>query len=159
MNRKLPAFTIMEMIVTLVISSVAFSISAGVYLTAGRYYRDILSRYESDQEFTVFYATMNDDFQQAFRITEDHDRIFLDKESGEDVFYEFSSKSIIRQIGWQADTFAVSATDMVFTRLSPEEDLISDVSFSMEGFEKSTQVHVRKKYPRGVLFDLYQERP
>ncbi len=95
MNRKLEAFTILELLVVIVISSLLLTIATRVFFQFSGYHQRIGSiSGKSVLEYELEYF-LKRDFQRYPIVTSQHDELVLSNDFG-DVLYHFRSDSVYR---------------------------------------------------------------
>lgn len=164
MNRKLKAFTLMELLVAMVLSAI-------VIASAGLGYQFMMERYgnykkANDEvlELATFYAVLNNDMQVADEVVVAGEEVECRKDSSV-VVYGFGADWVVRVQGSAfsvqgelasgiVDTFKVGINE-VKTMAIENTGLVEQLSLETEG---STLV-VNKEYGADRLLDALSEPP
>lgn len=121
----LPAFTIMETVITLVVSSIIIAIVYQVYIIVSLQFRG----YQNEQMIVLEYNQLNTlftrDITTCQKILEVNDQGVHLKFPNKDIKYQFLKGLVIRE-GIYKDTFALNVKDVDWNSWSEENTLKSE---------------------------------
>lgn len=151
--KKLKAFTIMEILITMIVSSIAISLIIGLYLNNQKallQYMNISSVYSNNLDFLTLIKT---DIEQSNYIIEAYSGIELHNKK-QIIEYQFLESQVIRYTRTQADSFPVKIRDYEFLYLNNNSQWIEyiNLSLNVDVFEKD--ILLSKSYTKDVLFEL-----
>lgn len=114
MNKKVGGFTLLEAMVSILLSSLLVLFTFSIYRNFNQYYQ-IYSK-QTDRLNTIinFKQTFNRDWEQALKIEGDENEVSLINDLNS-VFYEFKDSIIVRN-GNSKITFALIASDIKLER-------------------------------------------
>lgn len=151
--KKLHAFTMMELLVTIVISSIVVSTALAVFVHINTYFSNNNNQQEEINKIISLQSLLNYDVEKAREIYCLSDRVLLTN-SESLICYKFLDSYIIREHKANSDTFTLVSTDLSSEKLDNYCDLIKEVSFNIETQHKQWFFRFYKQYPRSVLFNL-----
>lgn len=154
--KKLFAFTIMEVLITMIVSSIAISLIIGVYLNnqkALMQYINISGVYANNLDFLT---TLKTDINKSTYITENTDGIELHNKSTT-IDYQFFENQVLRFTETNIDTFVIKIQNYEFLYLNDNSDCIEyiNLSLTVDVFEK--EILLSKIYSNDTLFRLNNE--
>jgi prepilin-type N-terminal cleavage/methylation domain-containing protein len=150
--KKLKAFTLMELLVGMIVSSIVigFGYSAGTVI-----YRQFLSYKKAKMEILMTAQFMNvfgNDWYHADVVVVVNDGIEVGT-SSKLIRYEFKDTIMLRKTEEICDTFNLACKDLRIAMLSPGESLISAVSFESGVLGEEAQFEFSKKYSAATLLE------
>jgi len=142
--RKLPAFTLVEISVAMIISSIVIVLAMNLYLKLSKSNQKILQEYDDNLQILQFSAIMNNDFDKfekaEFSI---YELKFSDYNSS--CLYEFTDIGIIRKTEELTDTFKIEYQNLDYRLQHGNTGLLTNLSFEI-------------KYLKNVIpFSFYKE--
>jgi prepilin-type N-terminal cleavage/methylation domain-containing protein len=112
---RLPAFTIMEMLVAMVISGIIIGSGAFLYLNFNRYVTSAIQKSETENAVMLFCRAFEDDMQGASAIEQISDELSMKSEKKGLITYFFSDDYIVRQQEEIVDTFSLMVEDLTIS--------------------------------------------
>lgn len=133
MNRRMPAFTLLELLIVMVLSGI---VSASIYLTFS-YIQKYYSSFKENQEYISSYSNLHhrlqEDFHRSAMVYRGEGQLHF-QQARSAVNYEFLDGMISRQQGALIDTFFVEFQNLQFfldqEEVLKDEHLINEVKFS-----------------------------
>jgi hypothetical protein len=115
--KKLASFTIIELMITLLISTIVISMGYFAYFLLNRQFDRYLSRTSKIKEYSLLATAWQIDFDRADRIVDTVDKAHILFNRGDTVIrYSINDSSVIRESGQSRDSFALRAV-VLDTRL------------------------------------------
>ena len=152
--KGIKAFTLMELLIGMIISSIliafsysAYSIIYNQYLT----YRNIKKEVSQTMEFN---AVFNTDFQNSEFVTFDGNNLTLVRSNSSSLEYIFQEKFIIRKDNEVKDTFQLNNTDIIVKYPVYKEQslqIVNEFSFNSIVNGLPEIFHFLKKYSAQTL--------
>ena len=130
--KKLAAFTIIELMITLLISTIVISMGYFAYFLLNRQFDRYLSRTSKIKEYTLLATAWQIDFDRADRIVDtlDKEHILFNRQDTL-VRYSINANSIIRESGGSRDSFALAATVLDTRLVDDTVRLIKEIKLSI----------------------------
>jgi type II secretory pathway pseudopilin PulG len=128
-TNKVPAFTIIEVLVTLMITSLVILISSTVYVTFSGYFNGFKANSEMHQQLFLFDRQINLDFQNAGKAFLSGDDLVISHNNNEEINYRFVDQMIVRLENENSDTFHIQFSNLQFNYYLP--GLIDEVKFDV----------------------------
>jgi hypothetical protein len=150
--KKLPAFTLLELLIGMIISSLVI---ASAYYA----YAIIYDRYEQYRlmkkkllESEQFQSVLNNDAYISDVISFNDDQLVMTKPNGTSVQYHFYDRLITRAENDRSDTFALVAVNIKSQFLFPEDQqFVQQFSFETQVLEEHAFFSFTKAYPSELL--------
>jgi len=127
-NRKIPAFTIMEVTITMLISAILIGITYTAFSIISRSYHSFDNKHKDMAVVLRLDELLQKDFNRAEIVLKDTDGIAM-MDSSRIIKYRFTSDYVLR-IGLVIDTFKVK-TDSVSTAF--ENTMVNEMKADEEG--------------------------
>lgn len=123
MNKKLPAFTLMEVTIAMLIAAIAIAITFTTYRIVGGAYFNFSKKQEMVATLTTIDKLLKKDFLNAKSIVKTADGVFLEVNKGI-VTYSFKDSYVLRdQFSLRIDTFKLQVNELNF---SFEKDIVEE---------------------------------
>lgn len=114
-NKKLPAFTLMEVTIAMLIAAIAIAITFTAYRIVSGVYFDFSKKQEKVATLTTIDKLLKQDFMNSRSIVKTTDGIFLEVNKGI-VTYSFKENYILRdQFSLRIDTFKLQVNELNFS--------------------------------------------
>ncbi|OFY26028.1 MAG: hypothetical protein A2X01_00250 [Bacteroidetes bacterium GWF2_35_48] len=152
-GKKIKAFTMMELLVTIVISSLVIGFALGVYFHLNNYYLKGHSKFTEVNEVISLYSLMNTDMENAREMYVLSDRINF-AGINTSICYKFYNEYIVREQQFSTDTFFIIVTNLQDEKIDPYSDLSGQVTFIAEKEKEQYPFTLKKKYASEVYFNL-----
>lgn len=152
----LKAFTLMELLVGMVISSIVIAFGYSTYAIIYKQYLSYKSVKTTVVETMQLHTTMSNDFNNAECITFGENKLKL---SGPDklLMYNFIDSLVIRSEKEMSDTFQLAANDIqttsVFNHGINNDTLINSLQFNISVFDNKEHFTFTKKYSAHILMN------
>lgn len=155
MAKRLRSFTILELIITLLISSVVIGIVYYAYLTMTKQLAARQRKSAVINEYYLFQLAINQDMENATAIlkaegTETKPLVFYMQDSIRKE-YRFESGVIIRSGASSVDSFRIQATHLRLKKMSDQLPLIRELRLNIQLDDQPFDVVFEKKYTSSEL--------
>lgn len=158
LNKKVPAFTLMEVTIAMLIAAIAIAITYTAYRIVSRSYLDYKRKQEKTADLMVIDQRLRSDFESAKRITKSLQGIIIEQSGGK-INYVFSKDLIIRdQFTLRTDSFKMSLNNIhyLFERQDKEAGAILDeLELSIQADGQPMPLSYKKQYSSQDLFEFY----
>jgi len=160
MNKRLKAFTIMEITVVMLISAIVIGIAYTAFNIINQSYRSFQQKNEHMAELVRLDELLRKDFNRATMISKTTSGIFL-KASTDSVTYDFEPNFTVRT-STITDTFKLDVQDILtnfeaspVTVLNPiaEQNRIDELDFSILFENEKIQYNYHKQYSSANLIE------
>jgi prepilin-type N-terminal cleavage/methylation domain-containing protein len=153
-KRKLPSFTLMELMVVMVIISIVISSGALLYLQFNRYLEINLQQTGSENAIMLFTRAFKQDISIPGIINTGNYEIIITKKTGGQIAYSFEDNFIIRNTGEAIDTFKLGTSNLeIFSdpvtgefRGLKTDLIITDVTYPLLIQKETENVDLFNKY-------------
>jgi prepilin-type N-terminal cleavage/methylation domain-containing protein len=109
--KKIPSFTIIELMITLLISSIVISMGYYGYFLLNDQFNKYQARREKIREYELLATAFQTDFDKADRVIDtldDHHFVFYRQDTP--IRYSIGRNSVVREFGQARDSFAMTAS-------------------------------------------------
>jgi len=114
-NKKLPAFTLMEVTIAMLIAAIAIAITFTTYRIVSGAYFNFSKKQEMVATLTTMDKLLKQDFINAKSIVKTEDGVFLEVNKGI-ITYSFKDNYVLRdQFSLRIDTFKLQVNELVFS--------------------------------------------
>lgn len=145
--QKIRAFTLMELMIGLVVSSIAISSGYMLYQFTLKQYNDYKKVRTELVEFASFYSELENNFYHSEKIYFKDNKLQFDGGIINNIKYEFSESYVLRISNNSVDTFKVECSRFNAAKVnSHSNNLVSDVSFVVKFREEYYDVDLNKRY-------------
>ncbi|WP_121810189.1 hypothetical protein [Mucilaginibacter kameinonensis] len=155
-KNSIPAFTIMELTITMLISAIAIGLMYSAYAIISHSYLSFASRNESTGTIAMLDQRLKRDIDKAEIILRDSNTITM-KGAKDTVVYRFRTERVIRE-KMHADTFKVSMESFVMTfesgPASESGGRVDDLRVVLAAEGRKIPYHYHKIYSSVNLFKL-----
>lgn len=158
--KRLKAFTILELLVSMLLSGIVISLILTFYLQFRKYLVTLEHNSGSDREIALFSNVLKRDFDRAAMIIPVDKEIIQCITSHQVIRYDFEDdRYILRLENNRTDTFNIRWTNLEWKKYSDRTNLINEFSFDIK-IDKDLYFPVseEKRYPAQVLFN-YENKP
>ncbi|NOZ46544.1 MAG: hypothetical protein GXO79_07145, partial [Chlorobi bacterium] len=147
------AFTIIELLVTMVLSSIVVATAIYVFIT----FNNLLFKFSSNNmnslELIQLQQIMKSDFILANEINYEYGSITLIYNNGTKVYYDIENKFIIRDAKNSIDTFNIESNDVLVSRQNENRELINEIIIEIQIENLDFPIHLIKEYPQYKLIE------
>lgn len=164
-NKKIKAFTLLELIVVLILSGVVTLMAYYMLNVTRSYYHKFNEKEQSISTLSKLAMIIDQDFHKANTITGGGSIVSCNFETHE-VTYQFLSAYAVRSQSIVQDTFYLTINDMILKRIDErhttingmsENDLVQELQLIV-GLEDSVFLHFKKVYSASTLFQTQLEK-
>lgn len=154
-KHRVPAFTIMEITVVMLISAIVVAITFTAYSMVSRAYNTYLEKRNRMAELIRLDELLHRDFRHAQQVLRQENTVLF-SDSGRQMTYRFEPEQIIRQ-STIVDSFKVKATELTYsfdsqnTGETLEPVRIDELSFKVQGEQETFPYHYTKRYSSANL--------
>lgn len=146
-----------ELLVTIVISSVVIGFALGIYYQVNGYFSKNNIQQEKINKIVTFQSVLNNDMEQAKEVYSLSDRISLSYRNSW-IIYKFYDTYLTREKVQHTDTFFLSVTGLSSEKLDNYSDLTKEITFIVENGDSPWQFRYFKQYTRDIFFNLSQRK-
>ena len=159
MNRKIKnifvakadAFTLPELVVSMLIMAILFTFGASVYMILLRQSQGIYKKNSFYSDYFVTKKAMERDVEQAFLITVSDENTVLrlqqaDQPAASDIFYKIDTGYIVRVKGESSDTLLPGGKIAAIEKLNDSIPLIRLLTIQHYYNQKPFYTHLQKNY-------------
>jgi type II secretory pathway pseudopilin PulG len=152
-HNLLPAFTIMEMIVVMVLSGIIIAAALKLYLNYEGLVRGKTKQMEFGKETLQFYQVFRHEFDDADRITSTSSQIIFILPDKPPVQYDFEQNYITRLQNNLIDTFFVTVNDLNI-RKDEATGLERVITMELRNYDEIFPVLMVKEYPNNLMMQI-----
>ncbi len=153
MSGKIKAFTIIEVAVTMVLSSIVVGSAIYVFFTFNKVLFATNKNNLIDLELIQLQQILKSDFIKADEINYQYGSIVIKFMNEEKTFYDIEDQVIIREAVNGIDTFNIEVYDIYVYYNSENSKLVNELILDIEIDNLDFPIHVIKKYPNSKLFE------
>lgn len=150
--KRLKAFSLVELITSLLISGLLIGFSLWIFLTLRKSYVNNARENTLNNEAMLFYNTFSRDADRAEYISWQYNKAVLSS-PGKDLTYNFEENIILRYSNYTTDTFRLKTKNLEFTPLKSNDNYIQTISLTIELKKGLNQpISFYKCYPNKFLY-------
>jgi prepilin-type N-terminal cleavage/methylation domain-containing protein len=156
---KMASFSLVEMLVVMVLSSIIVGIIYFSFSTISSYERRLSRQKKAVEGLETFYYILKKDLQQSNQIAAlNRDELRCGYHSGNTIEYRFFPDLVVRTQLSRTDTFASAFSAPVFLKagkmISSYPDIIDELQLDAGGKEMPFRILLLKSYDAASLIDL-----
>jgi prepilin-type N-terminal cleavage/methylation domain-containing protein len=150
---KLNAFTLIETLVALAISSIVIGLASLVFLS----FASLQKKQSTDDikysDLLLFMNAITYDIETSSRVTGDETEMILEFDTiPYKTYYLFHDNEVLRNVQTKSDTFNFVVQDIELLRLKEDYELITTFTGNIIQDNCEFPVKIVKDYPRSLLF-------
>lgn len=154
MNRKLPAFTLMELLVGMIISSIVIGFGYGTYALVYKQYLSYKTVKKEIVEAMQLNSILNSDFAAAENILFNENKLTIDKKDNIYLQYDFNDSIVLRKENEITDTFKIVPVAITASFIFPEQKaVVSTFSFQAKLLDETEGFVFTKNYSAETLMN------
>lgn len=156
MKKKLKAFTLMELVVTMIISSIVIGMGYSAYSIIYKQYLNYKSLRTELMDVAGLNAELAANFYHCSRVLKQGENgLCFELKKDKKINFEFSEQYILRKENDLIDTFKVAAKNCVFKYLLDDTDkkasLVHTFSFDSELLKEKVHFYFEKEYSSEIV--------
>jgi len=151
-QNKIKSFTIVEVAVTMVISSIVVAAAIYVFFTFNKVLFESNKINMADLELIQLQQIMKSDFIRANEIKYDYGSIIISNYRSEKTYYDIAKTYIIRDAANGIDTFNIEVYDSYIYYTSKNSKLVNEIILDTRVDDLEFPIHLIKNYPYSKLF-------
>jgi prepilin-type N-terminal cleavage/methylation domain-containing protein len=158
-NRKVESFSLIELLVVMVLSSIIVSIIYFSFYTVSKYQMTLASKLNGFNDVSELYFLLKKDFERSKTILSadnEHLRCIIERK-GIDVEYTFLADNIVRRQTNRTDTFKCKVSTPIFLWQGKEiiapEINVDELQIELLDGPTSIQLRVHKEYDAASLIE------
>lgn len=159
--KRLKAFTLMELLVAMLISTIVVGISYQAYHIVYQQYMSYRKNNQLINNVFMLHTALQTDFMNAKFVNKKEDAVVMKDKDGNKIIYFFDQNYILRNVNEMQDTFFVSANDMHLKFISEDqkatEGIIDEFYFTSLVAGEEEHFHFSKTYAADVLMEAEKE--
>lgn len=156
LSKKLPAFTLMEVTIAMLIAAIAIAITFTAYQIVSGSYLNFTRKQDRIAIFVTADKLLKQDFLKAKKITKISEGLVMEMEEGL-ISYNFRSDYLLRdQYSIRTDTFKLKIDKLNFlfeNEVVADTGLIDQCSFETEIDKQAISLYYQKVYSARDLFE------
>ena len=157
MIRKIKAFTILELVVVMILTSIIVGIVYSAYEVVGNQYNSYRKINTQNKQVALLNMLLNKDFTTSHFIKCGEDKLlFYDKEN-KITSYDFGEQDITRNNNAFTDTFFIPSLNVEMKFLNQmqqvQNNLVDELYFESLIFNQQQAFHFKKQYAADVLIN------
>jgi len=162
MARRIEAFSLIEMLVVLILSSIIVSIIYFMYYTVSTYQLTLIRKQRKSEDLATLYFLLRRDVDHAKEIVAfSEDEIETTRTDAQSVLYSFDSAFVLRKQLTRIDTFYGQFGNVQLAwrqkPISTYPSNIDKLDVEVKGLALPLQIHVVKKYDAASLVNLVKK--
>jgi prepilin-type N-terminal cleavage/methylation domain-containing protein len=154
LNRiRVASFSMIEMLVVLVLSSMVVGIVYSAYYTVSKYQLELTRKYTRHGDLAVVYFTLKRDFDRSARVEniKGENALRFSAPHGEKVEYYFSQEAVVRKQAMRVDTFQCTSGKPRFLLegrevRQDEVSLVDEIQMDINSLPDQTALMLHKHY-------------
>jgi prepilin-type N-terminal cleavage/methylation domain-containing protein len=107
--KRIKAFTLVELIVAMVFSSIIITLAYSVFSNTNRSFRKALNQYGKSNELLLLQSVLNQDCNKARLVLFGNGKMIVEDIDHNRINYTITTERVIRNSGLAADTFRIGA--------------------------------------------------
>jgi hypothetical protein len=156
---KIPAFSLLETLVVLVLSSIVVGIIYTMYYTVSSYHIQLMRKQRAMEDIsTVYFLLKKDVAKSRTLVATDAWSVTCRLENGNDIGYTFDSLYILRNQHERADTFFLLSEIPAFyfntQKVDKYPETIDAVEIAVKNMALPLNIHIFKQYDAASLINL-----
>ncbi len=155
--QKVKAFTLMELLVSMLISGIVISI---IYLCYEIIYKQYLGYKDTNHTISqavLLNSLLKTDFTQAAYITKSEEGLLFSESGGHTTGYRFNELFVLREVNDVKDTFFIPVREIRIRFQKEEQEapsgLIDELSFDSNILDQQEHFQYHKQYGADVLMN------
>ncbi|MFL5763638.1 MAG: PilW family protein [Bacteroidia bacterium] len=153
MMKKLEAFTLMELLVGMIISSLVISFGYGIYQVVQEQFRQYKTVKTELMQAAIFRSVLENDFFSADEVYGSREDLTINSKTGA-IRYEFGREFILRRVEGSIDTFHIASSEIALTPALEESDLLSSCEFDGVVCDEIQHFIFSKSYDAAILMRI-----
>ena len=145
--KKIKAFTIIEILITMVLSSIVIGAAIYVFLTFNTLLTKTSKRNMQNLEIISLHHILKKDFIEADEIREEYSSLLIQFNDDKKVYYDFEEDCVIRDAIVSRDTFNIKVNDFKLYFLDEQSKLVTEIILDIENEKLDLSIHLVKQYP------------
>jgi prepilin-type N-terminal cleavage/methylation domain-containing protein len=154
MKKKLPAFTLMELLIGMIISSIVISFGYGAYSLVYKQYLSYKKIKNEIVEVTQLNTILYTDLVKAELVSFNENELAIDRKNNSPLLYDFNNSIVLRKDVGVIDTFkiepAIITASFVF---ADQKALVNAFSFEAKVWGETEHFVFEKKYSAETLMN------
>lgn len=143
---KIKGFTLLEAMVSLLISTLLVAFAFGLYLDFSKSYNQFDESNTRLYELMMFKNSLTSDwFKARVPKTKENFLLLKDQLKGTNVQYEFLDESIVRHKD-RLDTFQVGVRELKYNYLNKESNVLNRLDLEIESNKQKYTISLNKEY-------------
>ena len=142
--KKISAYTLVEILVALTISSIVIVLAISLYMQLVSSNQRILRDYDKNLEIIQLKSILNTDFERYNQIERIYELKFSDKNTS--CLYEFSDIGIIRRYNENIDTFKLEYSNLEYELQNGNTGMVTHLSFDIKIHDNILPYSFYKEY-------------
>lgn len=160
---KLKAFTLLELLVGMVISSLVIGFCVLGYLIINQQYLSYRFTKTAITDVVLMKTVITSDFNNSNKIhSENENELVIDNDSGQSISYRFTDEFIVREKEEITDTFKIATSNYVPVHISGNDneqlELVQAFSFDANVLGEPEHFNFEKNYAADVIINSISKK-
>jgi prepilin-type N-terminal cleavage/methylation domain-containing protein len=156
--RKLKAFTLVELLVAMVLSTIVIALAYSVYTQTNASFQNALTQYGKTNDLLQLQRMMNRDFNNACLATYENGTLKVERSDHSQVDYQLDSNKLIRSDKSVMDTFILNINEIVVDYLSQKPPVLETLTMDIQtGTTLKYPITAKVFYTNKFLFERETE--
>lgn len=152
LGKRIEAYTIIEVVVTISISSIIILSSLMIYLSCQKAFKENLQSIKENTELILFNNQINKDVKIAEKILQKHDMLIFQQVDSSEISYQFLNNFIIRYGKETQDTHFIRNKNIEYNYVVNK--LINEIEFDIKTESSMFKYYIYKEYNNSTLVNL-----
>jgi len=163
LSRSLPSFSLIEMLVVMVLSSIIVGIIYFSYYTLYTYQVSLSKRYKGFEDISTLYFQLKTDVDRCDRVdaSDGNTLRFKIPKPDTEIHYFFSTSYVAREQAGRIDTFYCRLQNPVFmlkgNSLADRSAQVDEIQIGVGQLPVEVNVHIYKQYDVASLLETVQK--
>ena len=154
--KKLKAFTLLELLIGMIISSIVIAIGYASYNMIYKQYLLYKSYRTELVEFAGLNSELHNNFYNSERVKAKETSLFFEFKNEKEIVFEFNDEFILRKEKESIDTFKVNVLNYKFFLQNESNIIVNAISFDSELLKEMVQLRFEKMYSAEKLIEAEQ---
>lgn len=153
MNKKYPAYTILEILIVMMLTGIVMGMAIIGFFQFENMLHSSRATLTKNNEYILFENTLNDDCYMAERILNDDPVLVIENRKGK-LIYMLRNSYVTRRNGEQIDTFFLQLKNISIIEHEDLPGMVNNIQLEVLLNEEIYPVNIWKEYSNKQLYDF-----
>lgn len=154
---KLKSFTIIELVVIMVVSSIVIFAAITGFLKIQSLFQQTQDNNNITQQIGLLHNTLYHDFEQAYKVRARYNDLYFDMPDESIIRYELNYDNVIRMWDDHKEKFFINTKSYSFESLDRRRQYINEIKIEFEYKKIIFPVYLYKNYPYRVKYEVFNK--